>query len=249
MLSGGNFALHIHPRLTIVEDGVQQTVPAQVGIMGFAEDQLIHTHDASGTLHVESPVVRDFTLREFFDIWDQTIANTIIDSNGVRSFSPEVDHETRCRLIPGFAPITVTVGGQRAPSDYSAIVLRDLQNIVITAGSRLPVGAPQIGALSASPNPVAAGSSLTLTATGVTDLSPGHTVSGVTFYRDGNGDREFEKLNDVSLGSGTLNAPRSWQLTTSTSGLAAGTYTYFAVADEGSNGPFSNPALVTVRVQ
>ena len=29
----------------------------------------LHTHDDSGTIHVESPVVRDYNLGEFFDVW------------------------------------------------------------------------------------------------------------------------------------------------------------------------------------
>jgi hypothetical protein len=29
----------------------------------------LHTHDNSGTVHVEANTMRDFTLREFLDIW------------------------------------------------------------------------------------------------------------------------------------------------------------------------------------
>ncbi|HEX9235017.1 MAG TPA: hypothetical protein VF972_01920 [Actinomycetota bacterium] len=29
----------------------------------------IHTHDATGIIHIESPTPRTFTLGEFFDVW------------------------------------------------------------------------------------------------------------------------------------------------------------------------------------
>ena len=29
----------------------------------------LHTHDSSGTIHVESSVERDYTLGEFLDVW------------------------------------------------------------------------------------------------------------------------------------------------------------------------------------
>lgn len=30
----------------------------------------LHTHDSSGTIHVESSIERDYTLGEFLDVWD-----------------------------------------------------------------------------------------------------------------------------------------------------------------------------------
>ena len=43
------------------------TVPSQIGISGgFA---FLHTHDSSGVIHVESPVIKDYTLGQFFDVW------------------------------------------------------------------------------------------------------------------------------------------------------------------------------------
>ena len=62
--------LHIHQHLDLVIDGATSTPPAGIGInegAGFISP--LHTHDTSGIIHVESNVVRDFTLGEFFDIW------------------------------------------------------------------------------------------------------------------------------------------------------------------------------------
>lgn len=63
-------ALHIHPQLAIVVDGQQIPVAANVGINPAGQTMAaLHTHDASGTIHVESPLVRGYDLGEFFDVW------------------------------------------------------------------------------------------------------------------------------------------------------------------------------------
>src|SRR5262249_59293397 len=64
-------ALHIRPHLTIFIDGQPQVIPADIGV-GPDGALPIHTHDASGTLHIESPILRDFRLQDFFTIWGQT---------------------------------------------------------------------------------------------------------------------------------------------------------------------------------
>src|SRR5262245_29031219 len=51
--------VHIHPHLTIMVNGQQQTIPALIGInvdgRGNPTSFLpLHTHDATGTIHVES---------------------------------------------------------------------------------------------------------------------------------------------------------------------------------------------------
>jgi hypothetical protein len=59
--------LHHHEHLDLYVNGRPVTVPAEVGIdqqAGFLTE--IHTHDASGIIHVESPVQRSFTLGQFF---------------------------------------------------------------------------------------------------------------------------------------------------------------------------------------
>ena len=61
-------AMHIHARVEIFVDGQQVVIPANVGVFALAAYPL-HTHDDSGTIHVESPVVRDYNLGEFFDVW------------------------------------------------------------------------------------------------------------------------------------------------------------------------------------
>ncbi len=64
---------HIHPTLKISVDGVDEVIPAQVGIKDGCMSPL-HTHDTSGKIHVESPEARDFTLGDFFAVWGKTLA-------------------------------------------------------------------------------------------------------------------------------------------------------------------------------
>jgi hypothetical protein len=60
-------ALHIHQHLDLHVDGHRVPVPAGIGgidpAVGFAP---LHTHDASGVIHVESPTLRTYTLGDFF---------------------------------------------------------------------------------------------------------------------------------------------------------------------------------------
>lgn len=61
---------HIHTHLDVLVDGAPVTVPANVGIdMRRRTISPLHTHDASGVIHIESPVQRQFSLGEFFSEW------------------------------------------------------------------------------------------------------------------------------------------------------------------------------------
>jgi hypothetical protein len=67
-LTRAGTTLHTHEHLDVFVDGRPVTVPTGIGI---ADDFIspIHTHDASGVIHVESPTRRNFSLAEFFGVW------------------------------------------------------------------------------------------------------------------------------------------------------------------------------------
>jgi len=76
--------VHIHAHLTLFLRGEQIAVPYGIGIVkpfqavnGFVGAgngiYWLHTHDATGIIHVESPDSRSYTLGQFFDIWGQTL--------------------------------------------------------------------------------------------------------------------------------------------------------------------------------
>lgn len=72
-------AVHIHPNLQVVVAGEQVEVPTDIGISQVEQAMAaLHTHDTAGTIHVESPVVRDYTLGQFFDTWGVRLTKTCI---------------------------------------------------------------------------------------------------------------------------------------------------------------------------
>jgi len=78
-------ALHSHVNLTITVRGESRLVPARIGIAvdlwndhsldsyGIPGIAPLHTHTASGRIHIESSIVRDYMLREFFAIWGEPL--------------------------------------------------------------------------------------------------------------------------------------------------------------------------------
>jgi hypothetical protein len=88
---GEQVAFHIHAHLAVFVSGRRRTIPYGIGVVPplrltatadgpFVADGAavywLHTHDTSGVIHVESPVLRRFTLGEFFDIWGEPLGRT-----------------------------------------------------------------------------------------------------------------------------------------------------------------------------
>ena len=67
---------HIHAHLDIFINGQAIYVPPQIGIIPDKCIYWLHTHDEKGIIHIESPVKRDFTLGQFFDIWSKKLNNS-----------------------------------------------------------------------------------------------------------------------------------------------------------------------------
>ncbi len=68
-------AIHIHPELTITVDGENEVIPANVGIVGTCMAEL-HTHDTTGTIHVETATQERFAqiaFADFFDVWGRSV--------------------------------------------------------------------------------------------------------------------------------------------------------------------------------
>ena len=105
--------LHIHPQLKIVVGGQDVPITANIGLE-FSCHRVLHTHDADGVIHVESHYQADFTLGDFFKLWEKTFSATQILEN-----IADAEHE-----------IVMTVDG--APSaEYESLLLKDKQKIVI----------------------------------------------------------------------------------------------------------------------
>ncbi len=105
--------LHIHPHLSIVIDGVNQTIPAGIGITPSG-NRLIHTHDESGTIHVESPWPARFYLKDFFYVWGERF-----DSSCIMDHCVDANHT-----------LSVYVNGTRSAL-YGDVPLEDGEQISI----------------------------------------------------------------------------------------------------------------------
>jgi hypothetical protein len=118
--------IHIHQHLDLYVDGHKVVVPAGIGIdpaVGFAP---LHTHDASGVIHVESPTVRSYTLGQFFAVW------------GVR-FTPSC---LGGYCTGGGRQLRVYVNGQLVRGDPTAVTLAAHQELVVAFGTAAQLPSP-----------------------------------------------------------------------------------------------------------
>jgi hypothetical protein len=104
---------HIHSYLEIVINGEKQIISTGIGVSPTCMNAL-HTHDTSGQIHIESPQKRDFTLADFFAVWNKTYNKDQL-----------LDNKADGQYI-----IRETVNGQEV-QDYENTVLRDDDKIVI----------------------------------------------------------------------------------------------------------------------
>jgi hypothetical protein len=127
-MDGGNkpVIMHFHPHLNLMIDGKPAPVPSQIGIdpslwkdhsldpygmqamaNGMSGMEPLHTHDASGTIHVESSIIRNYTLGQFLNIWGG------LDTNG--------------------KTVKATADG-KSVSGYKDLILRDGERINLQVG-------------------------------------------------------------------------------------------------------------------
>ncbi len=114
--------MHIHPYLRIVINGQNITVPAAIGIVnpqnesvtvsGTQQEKVavsgscfepMHTHDASGIIHIESPdSTTQYTLGDFFQIWNSTYGSIsingtsrpiVFNSTDIMGFQADATHK------------------------------------------------------------------------------------------------------------------------------------------------------------
>jgi|SRR6185295_18475492 len=83
-----NETYHVHVHLSIFLNGDQLIIPQHLGIPKDASGNdkcfyLIHTHDQTGELHVESATPATFTLGQIFDIWGQPLDATNVNVGGI----------------------------------------------------------------------------------------------------------------------------------------------------------------------
>jgi hypothetical protein len=109
--------VHIHQHLDIYVNGTHQTVPANIGIYDGQFLTELHTHDATGVMHVESPTKREFSLGEFFGIWGVRLTPTCVGGY----CKPQT-------------PWRMYLDGVPYPGNPSTLVLERHQEIAIVVG-------------------------------------------------------------------------------------------------------------------
>lgn len=114
-------AFHIHQHLDVYVNGTHVAVPALIGIDDSSFITEMHTHDASGVLHVESAKHRPYTLGQFFGEWSVRLTSSCLGRY--------------CGDLHWW------VDGNRQSGNPADLVLKPHQEIVIAAG-KPPVHIP-----------------------------------------------------------------------------------------------------------
>jgi hypothetical protein len=116
MLSSEGTVEHIHSHLTVTIDGRAVDLPADIGIdVPQQKISPLHTHDATGIIHIESPVASTFTLGQFFTEWD-----VALDSTRIGGYSTSDGHT-----------LTVFVDGAKFAGNPASIVFANHKDIDI----------------------------------------------------------------------------------------------------------------------
>ena len=110
----GNMGMHIHPVVHIFILGAEHKIPANAGISASFM-HVIHTHDDTGTIHVESPDAFAFKLRDVFIVWGKNFNQTCI-----MQYCVDDGHT-----------LTMTVNGEPS-NEYENLVLKDGDQIKIS---------------------------------------------------------------------------------------------------------------------
>jgi hypothetical protein len=114
--------MHEHSNLQIFVHGEPQPIPTDVGIDTSDDPAYVaslHTHDDTGTVHMESSVSRTFTVGEFFDIWGVRLSPSCMGAYCQ-------DAENRLQVF---------VDGEEVTENVRDVALDDQRVIVITYGT------------------------------------------------------------------------------------------------------------------
>lgn len=114
--------LHTHSHLDLYVNGKHVVLPALIGINDNTYITEVHTHDATGVIHIESPTQRTFTLGQLFGEWGVKLtASCVANYCGHLKF---------------------WVNGTQISGDPAALDFRAHQEIVIAQGP-LPLIVPK----------------------------------------------------------------------------------------------------------
>ena len=128
-----DIAYHEHAHVSLFVNGKQIAIPAAIGVTQWKMDQSVgdgfvtggscfyglHTHDATGIIHVEPPTQERLTLGQLFQLWGQPLSRTNAAgfAGDVTVYVDGVLHQGDLKAIPLFGKqeITLQVGSPLAP--------------------------------------------------------------------------------------------------------------------------------------
>ena len=108
-------AFHIHSHLQVSNDGVDVVLPANIGIEPGVGLSPLHTHDATGLVHIESEKQGDYTLGQVFKEWNVPLSATCVST-----LCADATHEVK-----------VFVDGKAVTDDPTSIKLADQEKITV----------------------------------------------------------------------------------------------------------------------
>lgn len=111
----GNLVYHSHPNVTITINGAN--VPLANNTYDQSCQQPLHTHDATGVIHVETDDNRNYTLNDWFLLWGHSANNlyyTYFNSSQIFSYKVTSGHH-----------LTMTVDGLNDTSFQNHIFPRN----------------------------------------------------------------------------------------------------------------------------
>jgi hypothetical protein len=113
---------HDHAHLDVYVDGKSTPVPAYLGIAGGAQStgfSSLHTHDATGVIHIESPKGEQFGLGQVFNEW-----NVLLSPTQIGGLKTDATHT-----------LTVYLNGKVYTGDPTKLELQSHQEIAVVYGT------------------------------------------------------------------------------------------------------------------
>lgn len=143
--TGEQLAVHYHADVQIYVNGVLKALPGGIGIVlpdGTDSPHLtsngatsciysLHSHDATGIVHIESPDNRAYTLGNLFDLWGQHLSTTQF-----MTYPVNATHKLKIVVYDAAGAKKIVTG------DPSKVVISAHETLVIQYNSAAELGAP-----------------------------------------------------------------------------------------------------------
>ena len=122
VLTAEELAVHYHAHLDIIANGAKVTVPAGIGFVVVNGREtgitVLHTHDTSGVIHIESAEPQPFTLGQVFTEW-----GVALDATRIGGLHADATHT-----------VATYVNGKRFTGDPATLSLARHQEIALWYG-------------------------------------------------------------------------------------------------------------------